>query len=343
VTSHRVVDDGDGVPEPGETITLPVSVLNTGTDPATSVVGHLDLVGPAHVRILNPTATWPPVSPNTTVESSSPNVQAVILPEASCGETLAFDLSGSASNAPPFSGHIAIPMGSSQRDYAAASIVIVPYVTSAPVTATIVVPDDGVIADLDVTLDIFHQTPTQIVVSLTSPSGTTVRLHDRGTGSGHGIETRFDRDTQPSGPGTMADFVGEPLKGTWTISVEDLDPTGITTDGYIRPRTLHATVVGAFGCQPQGCAQPTPTTSPSLQVAKVDDGSQLDLVLAWSAAAGAGYHVLQSTDPRFGDGVALIGNPATNATFTLQDGARTTPSLTFFQVRAVNSCHFEGP
>jgi subtilisin-like proprotein convertase family protein len=343
VASQRLVDDGDGVPEPGETIALPVSVRNAGTDAATSVAATLDLVAPAGVRILTPQASWPPIAPNATTESTLPGFQAVVLPEASCGQTLTFDLNGSASNAPPFSSQIALPMGNPLRDYSETSIVIVPYVTTSPVTAQWVVTDDRTIAELDLSLDLFHQTPAQIVVSLTSPQGTTVRLHDRGAGSGHGIQTRFDRDTQPSGPGTMADFAGESTLGTWTLSVEDLDASGITTDGYIRPRTLHVTIAGGFGCQPIGCAQPTPTVAPNLQVTRVDDGSQLDLVLSWTAAAGAGYHVLQSTDPTFGAGVKLIANPATNAPLTLQDGAHTTPALTFFQVRAVNSCHFEGP
>jgi hypothetical protein len=320
-----------------------VSVRNAGTDAATSVAATLDLVAPANVRILTPQAGWPAIAPGATTESTLPGFQAVVLPEASCGQTLTFDLSGSASNAPPFSSQIAMAMGNPQRDYSLESIVIVPHVTTSPVTAQWVVTDDRTIAELDLSLDLFHQTPTQIVVSLTSPQGTTVRLHDRGEGSGHGIQTRFDRDTQPSGPGTMADFAGESTLGTWTLSVEDLDASGITTDGYIRPRTLHVTIAGGFGCQPIGCAQPTPTVAPSLQMEMVDDGSQLDLVLSWSAAAGAGYHVLQSADPTFGAGVKLIANPATGAPLTLQDGANTTPALTFFQVRAVNSCHFEGP
>ena len=172
---------------------------------------------------------------------------------------------------------------------------------------------------------------------------TTVRLHDRGAGSGHGIETRFDRDTAPSGPGSMADFAGEPLLGTWTLSVQDVDASGVTTDGYIRPRTLHATIVGGFGCSPQTCAEPTPTQAPDLEVARVDDGGQPDLVLTWSAVAGAGYHVLQSADPRFLTGVSLIGNPATAAPLTLEDAAAPTPGLSFYEVRAVNACHFEGP
>jgi hypothetical protein len=75
----------------------------------------------------------------------------------------------------------------------------------------------------------------------------------------------------------------------------------------------------------------------------VEDGGPPDLVLTWSAVAGAGYHVLQSADPRFLAGVSLIGNPETAAPLALEDGAAATPELTFLQVRAVNDCHFEGP
>ena len=125
--------------------------------------------------------------------------------------------------------------------------------------------------------------------------------------------------------------------------MQDVDGSGVTTDGYIRPRTLHATIVGGFGCTPQTCAEPTPTLAPDLDVARVDDGGPPDLLLTWSEVAGAGYHVLQSSNPRFLEGVELIGSPATAAPLTLEDGAAATPGLTFFQVRAVNGCHFEGP
>jgi subtilisin-like proprotein convertase family protein len=343
VTSHRVVDDGDGIPEPGETITLPVSILNSGAEAAPSASGTLQLFGPADVRILEPGATWSTIAASSTVESSAPHFQLVVLPEASCGDTLTVDVSGASPNSSPFTAQIAIPMGNPHRDYTETSIVIVPSFTTTPAQAQFVIADDREVADLDLTIDIFHQDPTQIIVELTSPQGTTVRLHDRGAGSGHGIETRFDRDTAPSGPGTMADFIGESTMGTWTISMQDVDPTGVTTDGYIRTRTLNATIVGGFGCTPQSCVDPTPAAAPDLRVASVDDGSQLDLALSWSAVSGSGYHVLQSGDPRFRDGVALIGNPATATSMTLQDGAQSTPPLTFFQVRAVNNCHFEGP
>jgi hypothetical protein len=342
-TSHRVLDDGDSIPEPGETFQLPVTLFNRGGEAAVSTTGNLKLVSPGDVRILGPVATWPSIAPSTSAETVAPHFEVVILDRAHCGDVLTLDLSGAAANSPPFSNEIQMPMGSRQKDFQETSIVVIPYLTTSPATATWGVAGDQTIADLDITLDIFHQDPTQIIVELTSPQGTTVRLHDRGVGSGHGIETRFDRDTAPSGPGSMADFVGESTMGTWTLSVQDVDGSGVTTDGYIRPRTLHFTVSGGFDCTPHFCAEPTPSTAPDLRMNRVDDGAQLDLVLSWNAVAGAGYHVLQSVDPMFGSGVELIGNPTTETTLTLQDGARTTPALTFFQVRAVNSCHYEGP
>ncbi len=342
-TSHRVLDDGDGHPEPGETFHLAVSLYNSGGDPALDTVGRLSLIGPPEVRILGPTASWPTIPRNATLESSAPHFEIVVLEQASCGDELELALSGAASNSTPFSGVIRLPMGNRLRDYPETGIVPIPYLTTVPVEAYWNVAEGKTIAELDVTLDIFHQDPTQIVVDLVSPQGTTVRLHDRSAGSGHGIETRYDRDTPPDGPGSMADFIGESMQGTWTLRVQDLDGSGVTTDGYIRPRTLHFTVDGAFDCEPQTCPEPTPTAAPDLRVDLAEVGSRLDLVLTWSAVEGAGYHVLQSTDPSFGSAIELIGTTTTETAFTLEDGARTTPALTFFQVRAVNSCHQEGP
>jgi hypothetical protein len=53
--------------------------------------------------------------------------------------------------------------------------------------------------------------------------------------------------------------------------------------------------------------------------------------------------VLQSTDAAFRSAVELVGTTTTQTTFTLPDGAGTSPPLVYFQVRAVNVCHQEGP
>lgn len=343
MASHRVEDGEDGVPEPGETFDLPVSLFNAGADPALSVAAALRAVAPGNVRVLRPGASWPTFDPGTTAENLPPHHQVVVLEEAACGEELVLAFDATAANSGPLSSEIRIPMGTPFRDYPETAIVPIPYVTAAPVEVYWNVADARTIADLDVTLDIFHQAPTQLVVELVSPSGTRVRLHDRTGGNGYGIQNRFDRDRVPDGPGTMADFAGEPLNGLWTLSVQDVDGSGVTTDGYIRPRTLHATIVGGFGCEPRPCGEPKPTAAPDLRVNRVDAGARIDLAFDWSAVAGAGYHVLESADPSFGSTVELLGTTTTETSFTLEDGANTTPAVTFFEVRAVNACHQEGP
>ncbi|MCU0231480.1 MAG: proprotein convertase P-domain-containing protein, partial [Acidobacteria bacterium] len=342
-SAHRVIDDGDGIPEPGETFSLAVSLLNSGGDAALSTSAKLALLGPPDVRILGPAASWPTIPQNTVVESTAPHFQVVVLEQATCGDVLELALGGAASNSAPFSSTIRLPMGNRYLDYPQSDIVPIPYVTAAPVEVFWNVAENKTIAELDATLDIFHQDPTQLVVELVSPQGTTVRLHDRTAGNGHGIETRFDRDRLPDGPGAMTDFVGESMQGVWTLRVQDLDGSGVATDGYIRPRTLHFTIEGAFDCTPQACAQPTPTGAPNLLLARAAGAPPSDLVLSWSAVDGAGYHVLQSTDPAFRNAVELVGTTTTQTTFTLPDGAGTAPRLVYYQVRAVNSCHQEGP
>lgn len=96
-------------------------------------------------------------------------------------------------------------------------------------------------------------------------------------------------------------------------------------------------------CEPQVCAESTPGAAPDLRIDLVDNDPRLDLDLSWSPVVASGYHVLQSDDPSFESGVELIAAPTTETSFSYEDGGRTTPAMTFFQVRAVNVCHQEGP
>ncbi len=103
------------------------------------------------------------------------------------------------------------------------------------IVATLTVDSLDSIADLDASLDLIHADPSQLRVELTSPSGTTVVLHDQ-SGSGTDLVERYDDDpllggandgfgtTFPAGPGTLADFDGEPVAGDWTLTVQDLAP-----------------------------------------------------------------------------------------------------------------------
>jgi len=90
-------------------------------------------------------------------------------------------------------------------------------------TSTIVVSDAYCIGDTDIELDLTHTFVGDLIVEVTSPSGTVVRLHDRSGGSDDNLHMYYDEQggDLPDGPGTMADWIGEIVTGTWTMTVSD--------------------------------------------------------------------------------------------------------------------------
>jgi subtilisin-like proprotein convertase family protein len=83
------------------------------------------------------------------------------------------------------------------------------------------VPVDAEIASLDCYVNLTHTYRGDLIIELTSPEGTTVRLHDRTGGTAEDIVTWYDAETDPDGPGTMADFSGESCQGSWELWVSD--------------------------------------------------------------------------------------------------------------------------
>ncbi len=120
---------------------------------------------------------------------------------------------------------------------------------------------DG-INDLDVNIDIDHPATADLIVTLDSPSGTSVRLHDQSAGvnvngryddSGAGFNDGFG-SLVPSGPGTLSDFDNEIVTGDWTLNVADSLPgsTGTlnTWELLVCPAscTPMTSLAGSFDC-----------------------------------------------------------------------------------------------
>lgn len=77
------------------------------------------------------------------------------------------------------------------------------------------------VSDVTVDLDITHTWRGDLVVELTDPDGTTVRLHDNTGSSSDDIIGTYPTTLTVDGPGTLADFNGGVGNGDWTLSVED--------------------------------------------------------------------------------------------------------------------------
>ena len=338
--SHRLIEPGtpNGLPEPGETVQVPVTLFNSGLDNAVGAAGQARLADSSMGRVLEQ-ANWGAVPAGGTMESDDPHFELVLMPEAPCGGLLTLEYDVTAANSPGVSQQIQFGMGVPTANFFNPDDVAVPPETVAPVLSTIEIAEAKTIVDVDIYVDLDHDLASELIVELTSPDGTTVRLHNQSAGETWGIQNIYDLQTAPDGPGSMDDFIGETTGGTWTLSIEDVGSESIG-DNYLRHWTLYFTVSDGFGCAPQSCGEPTPTEAPSLAV---EVSGPSDLLFSWSAVAAAGYHVLQSTSAAFDADVDLLGRTTAETTHTVTDGLNAAPDLIFYQVRGVNSCNHEGP
>ena len=107
--------------------------------------------------------------------------------------------------------------------------------TSGPADSVLDIGDTGSINDVNVFLSLTHTFDGDLVISIESPTGTTVRLSNRIGGSGDNYtNTVFDDEAAVSiaagsGPftgtfipeGSLAAFDSEDLFGTWILHIDD--------------------------------------------------------------------------------------------------------------------------
>ena len=103
------------------------------------------------------------------------------------------------------------PQGLTDFPYRNDSAVAIPDNDSAGISSTINVPDDIAVFGLTASVDISHTWMGDLVVTLTSPTGTESVLHNREGGSADDILKSWD----------LSAFNGEMAMGDWTLSVSD--------------------------------------------------------------------------------------------------------------------------
>jgi subtilisin-like proprotein convertase family protein len=91
--------------------------------------------------------------------------------------------------------------------------------TLPPTVSTINVGETCTITDIVIPMDISHTWKGDMDISLESPAGTVVVLHDRTGGSDNDIIGTYGDDLTAAGD--LTDFVGESTTGTWTLTVTD--------------------------------------------------------------------------------------------------------------------------
>jgi len=109
---------------------------------------------------------------------------------------------------------------------------------------TLTLGEDVTITEVEVYVNLTHTYIGDLIVEVTSPEGTTVRLHNRTGSSADDIVGWYDSELSVDGPGSLSDFVGESSGGEWTIWVSD--------NAGMDVGVLHTWCVHVWGGQPTG-------------------------------------------------------------------------------------------
>jgi subtilisin-like proprotein convertase family protein len=255
IASEKVViedpapGDSDGSLEPGERFRLKLDLHNGGDADAAGVSGTLSA---GDLSVSQDGADWPDIGMTETATNPTP-FEATLSPTATCGVDVPATVTLATSQGTQMvSASIPTGAASSPLTHLSSSPLLpIPDDSSAGVTSTINVRTPGRVKDVDVRIaSVIHSYVGDLVIDLTSPEGTTVRLADHPGGpdnSGdHLINTVFDDEaavgiSSGAAPYTgsfrpqndqLSRFDGQQRQGAWRLRVRDLSEgdTGTLTD-----------------------------------------------------------------------------------------------------------------
>lgn len=294
---------GNGFVDPGEDVTVPVTLRNTGTAATTGISATLTSSTPG-VTILSGASAYPDLAPGQSAAGATPFVLRVA-PGFSCGSPIVLDLEATA-NEGSWTDSFALGTGAptAATDTYPSADTPKPIPDVQVTTSSIVLSDTGAVTDVDVTLNLTHTFDGDLDIFLVGPDGTRVELStDNGSSGDNFTNTVFDDSAATAITAGAAPFTGSfrpetPLaalngiqaNGSWRLEITD-DLGG--DSGTLLNWSLTVTSLSAPVCAV--CAGPAaPPEILSLSWSGPKD------TLEWTPAAGAtSYNVYR------GDGVDL--------------------------------------
>jgi subtilisin-like proprotein convertase family protein len=268
---------GNGAIDPGEYVTLPMTIYNDGTTALTGVTAALSAVTPG-VQIVDASAAFPDVAVKGTATTSDPFAFAVD-PGLACAGSLDFLLTFT-SNEGTFSDVFSLPLGVSHD--AVLSLAMsgppVEIADGALVSSTVSTADARWIKDVNIEVNITHPFDDDLVLSLVGPNGAQIRLASRAGGTGANyVQTVFDDEAAASIQTGIAPLSGsfkpplalqplstydnQVLPGTWTLFVRDASWTHAgSLDGWAVDLTVGGGAPTCSACAPLDCNDGNPCT-----------------------------------------------------------------------------------
>jgi carboxypeptidase D len=218
------VEDGVGGNDhldPGESADIAVTLRNIG-GPATAVSGTLEPTGWS-AGISRPQAAFPDINAGQMSESTPPHFGVDVSPSAPNGHKAGFVVNWHSGAASGTTAPFFLDVGEPSCDTVEATDV--PQTVSAILSAHSEVEAVArKITDILVPVDIQHTYIGDLRVTLSSPSGTSILLHDRTGGSSDNIVGTYGDDLIPAE--SLDIFLNEQAEGTWTLDITDAELFG---------------------------------------------------------------------------------------------------------------------
>ncbi len=234
--------DGNGAVDPGETVTVQVTLTNDGNTTLTGLSGTLSSPTPG-VSVIDPAASWPNLAPAASAPTNPDHFRIRLSPAMACGTVL--DLQVGTSAAEGFwTDSLAKQLGSPTPSTSTFPSTDVPRPIldgAAPTLSTLPIASTGTVVDVNVGVTLTHTYDGDLILVLIGPNGTRVTLaNHRGGPSNNYTGTTFDDEAATSIASGAAPFSGSyrpetplsvldgiPVNGTWTLEITDSFPQDV--------------------------------------------------------------------------------------------------------------------
>ena len=233
-TTVTATGDGDTVVEPGESVSFTERVRNRAAATATGIAGTISSPS-GDVTPGSGAKSYPNAAPDATTTNASAYT-ATLAAATPCGAIVPITVhltsdQGTHDVAAPLRSGSPGPPSTTSTSPAAP----IPDNNASGVSVPLTVTGTGLVADVDVTVDIAHTWVEDLDATLTGPGGTTVELFSDVGGSGDNFTgTVLDDEAATAITAATAPFTGahrpesalsaldgEPIAGTWTLNVSD--------------------------------------------------------------------------------------------------------------------------
>ncbi len=321
---HRILDGdgGNGYLDPGEEADLVVTLRDLG-EAATGISGTLIPTG-WYADVRRPGAFYPDLDPGESGESLDPHHGISLSSSVPDGHKVGFAVSWTSAEGSGITEPFYLPAWTPNCSTVASTDVPQGIMDRRTVESILDFLPDEDIYEVNVYVNVSHTYINDIAVTLVSPSGTPVALHNRSGGSSDNIVGWFDSELASAEP--LSRMNGEYSAGTWTLKINDGVPYNT---GMLNNWSLEV------------CSRPFETSTPEMRFKEMWKEPGKTMLSWWSYPGLTSYKIYRSTTLTPRENFIDVTSEDPDPTDTLFEDS-STESLVFWLVTGIGS-NGEGP